>query len=192
MLTIIVYQSSGEVCTYVQEDTEIAAQILDRLTPAKLFHEVRVLIGSPLGLGIYSGHRICRLDLLADQTLESLLPAPQPGPGATVVDSAVWDEEFRNPDAAADQGMLEGDLFTSGVQIGLLGNHNVCARMVSELSTPMERISNISRLIALPFICLRLPPHGVTLLNPEAIARITLQPAFSTLPQDTWLATRIG
>jgi hypothetical protein len=109
-----------------------------------------------------------------------------------VIDRTLWEQEFRNPDAAADHGVLEGDIYTCGVQIGLLGNHSVHARIASELTAPMERINRISRILTQPFIHLNLPPCGVALLNPDAIARITLQPAFSTLPQDTWLATRIG
>jgi hypothetical protein len=152
MLTITVYQASGEVSTYVQHDTEVAAQILDRLNPARLFTENRILIGSPSGLGIYNGHRISRLDVEADQTLATLLPAPQPGPVATVMDNALWEEEFRNPDAPADYGIPQGELFTLGIQIGLLGKHRISARITAELIAPMERINAISNVLNRPFI----------------------------------------
>jgi len=192
MLTITIYEASGQVCTYAQEDTEIAARALDSLNPARIFQENRVLIGSPLGLGIYSGHRISRIDLEATKPLESLLPPPQPGPTAVVCDPKLWDQEFRKPDAPADYAIPEGELYNAGVQFGLLGNHTVSARITSEMVASMERINRISHILTQPYIRLTLPPHGVALLNPAAICRITLQPAFSSIPQDTLLATRIG
>jgi hypothetical protein len=193
-LEIHVHLEDGRVQKFLQQDPQIAQNLLTHLQPTKLFSQKVLLMGGTDSLTAFQMSEVVRIDLIAPQTPD------YPFYNGVLDIQQITPDEFQqryHPQtfAALRQSAQAhpGEPITVFSELELVNGERlfmqVCVKMEQRL--PLEQGIFVSQLFAANGLHGRRREGGVVIINPANIVRFTLYPAPPTLPPGTWEASRI-
>ncbi|BDI31533.1 hypothetical protein CCAX7_35840 [Capsulimonas corticalis] len=194
LLEIQLTQTDGTIARFAQDDPALVRQILDSLTPSKLFTVPHFVLGGDGALSAFATARIERVDLIAAQ-----LPSwPYLG-GATAV-RELTEERFRaayDPDQATANRQEAGD--KPGItQVGYTelwtaSGHRVFweVEVESRLMMRADFGPYLQSLFGAGGLHAQREGVGVSILNPSALTRVVFHPGPPVLPFKAWPARRL-
>jgi hypothetical protein len=176
--------------TFIQHDTEVAKNILQRIHPALLFSQTRILVADDYSKSVFVCSHINRIDFLFKGDGFSHIPWDH----ADIVE--LTEEEFRKRVPSNDPSRLQkrkqprrvGDLLVSFLNLRMRGGSHVYLMNEILVKLPVESHSYMQRLLSKGTLVIRLASGGQSVLNLANLISYTVYPGVAEVPEDTWIA----
>jgi hypothetical protein len=180
----------GSEETFTQADTVAARNILQRMNPAQLFSQSRIVIADDYSKSVFVCSHINRVDFVFDGDGFSHIP----GDHADIVE--ITESEFREHVPPNDPSRLQkraehrqvGDLLVSFLNFRMRGGSHVYLMNEILVKLPAENHSYMQRLLSKGSLCVRLTNGGLSVLNLANLIGYTVYPGVTEVPEDTWMA----
>jgi len=180
----------GSRQSFVQHDVKKAENIRNRIHPALLFTQSRIVIADDYSKSVFVCGQINRMDLV----FNSLEFAEFHPDYVDVVELTA--AEFRQCVPVNDPSLLErrdqrrvvGDLMVSFLDLRMKGGSHVYLMREAVAKLPAESQSFMHRLLSNGCFGIRLREGGQGLLNLQNLIGYTVYPGVPELPADTWMA----
>lgn len=193
-LEIHIYLCDGTISRFVQEDAEVARQLLDTVQPAQVFKRPEILIGGSYSMTIIPTDTLARVDFVTDRCPALPFPArirdvleitPEEFARRLVVTPGVPQRE--------EQIVAAGQPFVGSVEVLIrgAGRLHLQGEAVGEPTTPVERGLQLHRILGdghTPVLAARRNGGGAIFINPEHVLQMTLCPGPPETPPNAWRA----
>jgi hypothetical protein len=189
-LLVRVHLTDGSVESFLQDDAEKAAAIRQRVDPARLFAQQRIVIAGTHSKSVFVCSEIVRIDFLQ----EGFTCWEFPQGYSDLVELS--ETEFREH-ALLDQPDLMpqrevhtpvGDLLISFLKLQLRGSPPIFLMAEFSVKLPIENQAFMRFMLSKAGFHMRLSGGGVSVVNLANLAGYTVYPGVAQIPADAWLA----
>jgi len=176
--------------TFIQHDANAAQKILERINPALLFSQTRIVVADDYSKSVFVCSQINRIDFLFRGDGFSHIPWDH----ADIVE--LTEEEFRKHVPSNDPSRLPkreqprrvGDLLVSFLNLRMRGGSRIYLMNEILVKLPSENHSYMQRLLSKGTLGIRLAGGGHGVLNLANLIGYTVYPGVAEVPHDTWIA----
>jgi hypothetical protein len=180
----------GSEETFSQHNTDAAKDILQRINPAQLFSQSRIVVADDYSKSVFVCSHINRIDFIFKG--EGIFHIPWDH--ADIVELS--EEEFRKHVPSNDashlqkraQPRLVGDLLVSFLNLRMRGGSRVYLMNEILVKLPAESQSYMQRLLSKGTLVIRLANGGHSVLNLANLISYTVYPGVAEVPEDAWIA----
>jgi hypothetical protein len=175
--------------TFIQYDTNAAQKILERINPAHLFSQTRIVVADDYSKSVFVCSHINRIDFLFKENGFSHIPWDH----ADIVE--LTEEGFRRHVPSRDPLRLQkreqprqvGDLLVSFLNLRMRGGSHIYLMNEILVKLPAESQSYMQRLLSKGTLGIRLAGGGHSVLNLANLISYTVYPGVAEVPEDTWI-----
>jgi hypothetical protein len=193
-LQIRFHFADGSEETFIQMDAKAAENILQRINPAHLFSQSRIVVADDYSKSVFVCSHINRVDFIFSGDGFSSIPWDH----ADIVE--LTEAEFckhvpsNNPSRLQKrtQPRRVGDLLVSFLNLRMRGGSHLYLMNEILVKLPAESQSYMQRLLSKGTLGVRLASGGHSVLNLANLIGYTVYPGVSEVPADTWMARRQG
>jgi hypothetical protein len=180
----------GSEETFRQHASNAAKDILQRINPAQLFSQARIVVADDYSKSVFVCSHINRIDFVFNGDGFSHIPWDH----ADIVE--LTEEEFRKHVPANDASRLQkraqpqrvGDLLVSFLKLRMRGGSHVYLMNEILVKLPAESHSYMQRFLSKGAVAIRLANGGLGVLNMANLIGYTVYPGVAEVPEDTWMA----
>lgn len=183
-LVIEIYQRFGRMNRFSQDEPALIGQILEKLKPAQVFTQPRLLLGNALSYSLFNTANIARIEL------PGYRPAEWGGGDALPTLFKIDDEgeflhlasQFKTLVDTQEAWSQPGAKLRWYAVLEMTGGERVFTGVEGKAVLPAERYILLNRVFELPALVLERADGGACLINPALIERITAYPGLPELP----------
>jgi len=192
-MVVRVHLTSGSVESFLQEDATRAENIWQKVDPAWLFGQQRLVIAGAHSKSVFVCSEIVRVDFI--QQGRGCWSFPQGY--SDVVEMSETD--FRSH-AHIEEPHLRpkresptpaGDLLVSFLHLSFRGGYSLFLMTEFSVKLPVENQSFMRFLLSKTGFHMRLPAGGSSVVNLANLAGYTVYPGVAEIPVDSWIAEPI-
>ena len=176
---------------FIQHDANAAQKILQRINPALLFSQTRIVVADDYSKSVFVCSHINRIDFLygGGDGFSQI-----PWDHADIVE--LTEQEFREHVRSQDPSNLQkrteprrvGDLLVSFLNLRMRGGRHVYLMNEILVKLPVDNQSYMQRLLSKGALGFRLADGGHSVLNLANLISYTVYPGVTEVPEDTWMA----
>lgn len=185
-LKIHVHKLDGSVSTFVQDDVEIAKQILDSFEPMQIFNQQTLVLADSCSHSSFPVSQITRIDLDCAQHSHLIFKS------GLVEAVELTKDEFESliqnltiRDQWEHLGVQDSFVVTF-LNVGMADGQCVLLTMEVNAESPQGLNELRDFLLSRPALCFRMKSGGVAVLNLANLSRLTFFPGTVQPPADAW------
>jgi hypothetical protein len=179
----------GSDAIFAQSDIQAAENILQRINPAHVFSQSRIVVADDYSKSVFVCSHINRIDFIFDGDGFSHIPWDH----ADIVE--LTEEEFRKHVPANNPSSLQkrtqprrvGDLLVSFLNLRMRGGGHLYLMNEILVKLAAESQSYMQRLLSKGALGIRLASGGYSVLNLANLIGYTVFPGVAEVPEDAWM-----
>ena len=180
----------GSKKSFIQADAEMAESIRQRITPARLFNQSRIVIADDYSKSVFVCAQINRVDFVFDDPHSTKELTDHSDP------VELTEAQFTKRVPPNDPSRLSrrvqprqvGDPMVSMLDLRMRGGTHVYLVRKAIVKLPAESQSYMQSLLSKGGYSIRLLEGGQGVLNLQNLISYTVYPGFADVPADTWMA----
>jgi len=189
-----IHLTDGAIESFATTDENEARRIWDRIEPARLFTQPRLILAGEYSKSVFVSAHILRLDFL-QQTYKCWEFS---GGYSDVVELS--EEDFKKHAHLGQPALMPkrnqptpvGDLLVSFLKLHLTGGRHLYLMAEIPVGLPVENRSFMPFLLSKSGFHMRLRGGGIGIINLAHLAGYTVYPGVPEVPADTWIAEPVS